>query len=56
MSTIALPQPTIPTADPMWIRRRSYRMTVEQYEAHGGLGAFQEATGSISSTDTWWRR
>ena len=44
MSTIA----RIPT--------RLYRMTLEEYEALVASGAFKGATGSISSTDTWWRR
>ncbi len=39
MSTIASPQPTIPTADPGWIPSRLYRMTVEQYEAMAASGA-----------------
>ena len=57
MSTIVSPQPTIPTARVRaWFLSRLYRMTLEEYEALA-LGRHQgRATGSISSTDTWWRR
>ena len=42
MSTIVSPQPTIPTADPVWIPSPLYRMTVEQYEAMVASGAFSK--------------
>ena len=42
MSTTALPQAMTPPADRGWIPSPLYRMTVEQYEAHGGLALLQE--------------
>jgi Uma2 family endonuclease len=42
MSTIVLPQPPNPTADPGWIPSPLYRMTVEQYEAMVASGAFSK--------------
>jgi Uma2 family endonuclease len=42
MSTTASSQPTIPTADPVWIPSPLYRMTVEQYEAMVASGAFSK--------------
>ena len=55
MSTITSTMPPAP-AMPAWIPSPLYRMTVEEYEAMVASGAFKGATGSISSTDTWWRR
>ena len=57
MSAVAPSQPPIPAPDPGWIPSPLYRMTVEEYEAmveSGGLAS--RATGSISSTGTWWPR
>lgn len=39
MSTIAPPQPPLPTGDPGWIPSPLFRMTVEQYEAMVDSGA-----------------
>ncbi len=55
MSTITSTTPPA-TATTAWIPSPLYRMTVEEYEAVVASGALRGATGSISLTDTWWRR
>ncbi len=56
MSAVAPSQPTIPAPDPGWIPSPLYRLTVDEYEAMVGSAPWNRATGSISSTGTWWPR